>query len=160
MARQKADINEQFEQYETFNWPLYGMLIRARRIQLGYRKAEHFADSIYRRTRYAISRDSLYKIEQGRQVPDSMQFLAINLALYGELLPEELTRLCTGRNWADIAAHEYPYVPYEWAAENWADYQQCPDDDDVAENGRSSSRPTDIAAYTHDKPYLFKETPF
>lgn len=87
---------------EVFDWKLYGSLVRRVRMNLGYKKAEDFAASIWRRTRVKISRDTLYKIEQGRQVPDAAQFMAINLALSGTKFYPWITDLCTSPEWRGI----------------------------------------------------------
>ena len=107
-----------------FDWGLYGMVVRKRRIELGYKKAEYFAASIWRRTRFDISRDSLYKIEQGKQVPTGTQVLAINMALYGHPFPDELFDICATRAWKGIARNVRAFVE-----EADADYESV----DVAE---------------------------
>lgn len=102
-----------------FDTELYGLLIRKKRIDSGYRRAEDFAKSVYRRTRVRITRDMLYKIEQGRQTPDCVQFMAINLALTGKLFPNELIRLCTSREWSVIDEAGNPTsIPFRWKLEN------------------------------------------
>ena len=126
------------DQFVPFDWSLYGTLIRKRRIDLGYKKAEAFTQSIWRRTRVAISRDTLYKIEQGRQTPDATQFMAINIALGGDPFFPWATSLCLSVEWREIreafkngsppddslACYEEPvspscpYVPYHWRRDN------------------------------------------
>ncbi len=91
------------ETFQQFDWALYGMIVRKRRVELGYKKAEHFAASVWRRVRFEISRDSLYKIEQGKQVPTGMQVIALNMALFGQPFPEELFEICASRGWKKIA---------------------------------------------------------
>lgn len=101
---------------ELFDWKLYGLLMRKLRLDLGYRKAEDFSDSIWRRTRVKISRDTLYKIEQGRQIPDASQFMALNLALSKSLFNPEVAGMCTSQVWKSLA--EGADVPEEWKKEN------------------------------------------
>lgn len=124
------------EMAPMFDWALYGMVVRKRRTELGYKKAEHFSASIWRRTRVPISRDSMYKIEQGKQTPTGMQMLAINLSLYGQPFPEELFDICSSRAWKSIArivretaegdCLEYDsidaaeFIPDQWKHENFS----------------------------------------
>lgn len=118
-----------------FDWGLYGAVVRKRRIELGYKKAEHFAESVWRRVRFEISRDSLYKIEQGKQIPTGMQTLAINMALFGSPFPDELFEICASRGWKKIARNVHAanaendgdyesvdmtlFVPDQWKRENF-----------------------------------------
>lgn len=150
--------------FQQFDWALYGMVIRKRRLELGYKKAEHFARSVWRRTRFDISRDSLYKIEQGKQVPTGMQVLALNMSLFGSPFPEELFEICASRTWKKIArdvraasvenGSDYEavdmtqFVPGQWKKENFNQglldegYVELMDDHD--ENGEVFSVPVDI----------------
>ncbi len=68
-----------------FDWAMYGACVRCRRRAAGCRTAADFSAMLYRRTRLEVSKDALYRIEQGRQQPTSEQFMAINLALFGRL---------------------------------------------------------------------------
>lgn len=112
-----------------FDWGTYGALVRKCRTDLGYKKAEDFARSIWRRTRVEVSRDTLYKIEQGRQVPDANQFMAINMALSGTRFFTWLTDLCTSMEWSDIEGQSLGgesnvtpdelHLPHEWKVENF-----------------------------------------
>lgn len=101
--------------FQPFDWLLYGMLIRKGRIDLGYRKAEEFAESIWRRTRVRISRDTLYKIEQGKQIPDALQFMAISLALNQALFDNRTIDLCLSPEWRGIVSSS---IPDAWKEEN------------------------------------------
>ncbi len=118
------------EKRKVFDWGLYGALVRKARTDLGYRKAEDFADSIWRRTRVKVSRDTLYKIEQGRQVPDGNQFMAINMALSGTRFFPWITNLCTSMEWQSIedqscgggqgeVTPDKLYLPHDWKTENF-----------------------------------------
>lgn len=108
----------------VFDWGLYGMLIRKRRIDIGYKKAEFFAKSIWRRARVAISRDTLYKIEQGRQIPDALQFMGINMALYGVPFSEEVMQLCMSNEWKEIESASRHYIPTLWKQENFNEAEE------------------------------------
>lgn len=101
-----------------FDWSLYGMLVRKHRVEKGYKKAEAFSETIWRRTRVDISRDTLYKIEQGRQIPNAEQFMAINMALFGAPINEELLQLCMSTEWRSISNEEVDTIPDEWKLEN------------------------------------------
>lgn len=101
--------------FQPFDWALYGMLLRKKRLDLGFRKAEEFAASIWRRTRVRISRDTLYKIEQGKQIPDAEQFMAINLALSQVLFDTQTADLCLSPEWRGIVGS---CIPETWKEEN------------------------------------------
>ena len=73
---------------------LYGCLIRAERVNRGISTANGFSEFIKEKTGYYISRDILYKIEQGKQEPKAIQFMAISLALFGTLIPDGILKLC------------------------------------------------------------------
>ena len=36
------------------------------------------------------SRDIIYKLEQGRQVPTATQFICLNIAVYNSVMPKEV----------------------------------------------------------------------
>ena len=101
-----------------FDWSLYGMLVRKHRAKKGYKKAEAFSETIWRRTRVDVSRDTLYKIEQGRQVPSAEQFMAINMALFGAPFNDDLLHLCMSAEWRSIFNEEVDPIPHEWKLEN------------------------------------------
>ena len=119
-----------------FDWALYGMLCRKRRNDLGYKTAEAFAKSVWRRTRLQLTRDILYKIEQGRQTPDAMQFMALNISLWGQIMPYDVIQMCASKEFGQVVSAydfgvmnpqtyetehfspETPWVPNKWAIEN------------------------------------------
>jgi len=103
------------QDFQPFDWALYGMLVRRKRLDLGFRKAEEFAASIWRRTRVHISRDTLYKIEQGNQIPDAEQFMAINLALGRVLFDAPTADLCLSPEWREIVGSS---IPDAWKEDN------------------------------------------
>ncbi|WP_080797902.1 hypothetical protein [Arabiibacter massiliensis] len=144
-----------------FDWELYGLLVRKARIDMGYKKAEDFAESVWRRTRVRMSRDILYKIEQGRQIPDASQFMALNLAVSDSLFYPDVTDMCTSRSWKQIAGGDG--IPDEWKKENseeaWAERTGMRDARDLehmpaAEEARAllSEKANDLA---NDRPELF-----
>lgn len=107
-----------FESWEMFDWSLYGMLVRKYRADLGYKRAEEFSDTIWRRTRVRISRDAVYRIEQGKQTPSADQFMAINLALFGSPFGGDAIRLCMAKEWKQIMDGEVDVIPFAWKVEN------------------------------------------
>lgn len=116
-----------------FDWSLYGMLVRKHRAEKGYKKAEAFSETIWRRTRVDISRDTLYKIEQGRQIPNAEQFMAINMALFGAPINEGLLHLCMSTEWRSISNEEADPIPHEWKLENTQALYEKFDDGDIVE---------------------------
>lgn len=87
------------------DWGLYGALVRNRRIKLGFKTAESFSAPLWQRTRVYISRDALYKIEQGR-TPDAQQFMALNLVLFNDFFPmDRIIRACMSTEWEYIINH-------------------------------------------------------
>lgn len=110
-----------------FDWSVYGALVRNARNRLGYKTAEAFSETIWFRTRVSVSSVSLYRIEQGRQVPDAMQFMGINMALFGAILPDALIDPCISRDWHEITSAftsredvtpSAPYIPEAWRRQN------------------------------------------
>lgn len=106
-----------------FDYALYGLLVRKGRIDMGFKKAEDFSEAVWRRTRVRITKDMLYKIEQGRQVPDTTQFMALNLVLSGTPFNEQLSSMCFSVECRHII--ESRSIPDEWRVENtqraWAE---------------------------------------
>ena len=116
----------------VIDWGLYGMMVRRARTRAGYKRAADFASSVYLRTRVNISRDTLYKIEQGRQEPNGTQLAALNLSLFGEAFPSWLMQRLASSEWIEIEQAykegrgdplSRPYVPAEWARENRSDVE-------------------------------------
>lgn len=118
-AAEAKRIQEEAERESSlFNWSLYRALMKDRRQKLGYRDARMFARTIYLRTRIKIPAESYYKMESGKQGLKAEQFMALNIALWGNPWPEQIMALCTGVAWAEIASSPYPHVPRKWALEN------------------------------------------
>lgn len=100
---------------DLFSWGAYAYLIREKRTKKGYTTAKKFSSAIYRRTRLEVSSDVVYRIEQCRQEPNAMQFMAINLSLFDEVFPYEV-RECARGGWVDLIEHYN--VPDKWKREN------------------------------------------
>lgn len=111
----------------VFDWSMYGALVRNARMRLGYRRAEDFSKSIYRRTRGVVSRDTLYKIEQGRQKPDAEQFMALNMALSGNPFYPGITEKCMSPEWYGIMTNGSQHIPNDWKVENLEDEGLAPE---------------------------------
>lgn len=110
--------NIEGEAGRMFDWSLYGLLVRKMRLDAGFRKVEDFSEAVWRRTRVYLSRDTLYKIEQGRQVPDAIQFMALNLALSGDPSGGEAARMCASKEWQSILDADDVFSPQSWREEN------------------------------------------
>lgn len=107
------------ENVRPFDLVLYGAIVRSERGKAGCKTTADFSAMIYRRTRLEVSKDALYRIEQGRQQPTLEQFMAINLALFGELYPRlgsSVLDSCPSRKWVEYDRNEE--IPSEWKAEN------------------------------------------
>jgi hypothetical protein len=107
-------------EFVPFDWSLYGVLIRNDRRAMGFERVQDFSASLWRRTHYKVTQETLYKVEQGRQVPGTMQFMAINIALYGEPLPSRVVEACMSPEWRRIAAAKGD-IPAEWKRQNFRD---------------------------------------
>ena len=106
------------EEFEAFDWTVYGAIVKSTRKRIGYKTAQSFSDTIWRRTRVTVSRDSVYKIEQGRQIPDALQFMAINIALFQDPFPDKQLGACYCIEWGDLLDHD-GQIPEEWAVQNY-----------------------------------------
>lgn len=85
-----------------FDWALYGSVLRAARAKkLGFKKGEEFAKRIEAEG-LKMSKETLYKIEQGKQIPNAAQFIALNLIVFGESAPEKVMDLCMGTQWQGL----------------------------------------------------------
>lgn len=80
------------------DWKMYGSLIRMKRKEAGYVKADGFVNDLYDKTGLKLHVQSYYKIEQGKQVPTVEQFLSLNQMIYGNPLPESVFEVCALRD--------------------------------------------------------------
>lgn len=143
----KKDVWDMSDDIEPmFDWALYGALVRKERIRLGYRRAEDFAASIWRRTRVDVSRDTLYKVEQGRQVPDALQFMAINMALGFDPFFGRVVDMCISSEWR--IASEARDIPEKWKVINFINAE--------AKGGARFESASDAAEACRDLPELFE----
>ncbi|MBQ9069033.1 MAG: hypothetical protein IJ131_08240 [Eggerthellaceae bacterium] len=56
---------------------LFGHFVRTARTEAGYEKAEDFAKAISDKTGYAVSKQTIYSIESGKQEPKISLYLAM-----------------------------------------------------------------------------------
>lgn len=66
--------------------------------KMGFKKGEEFAKRIEAEG-VKMNKETLYKIEQGAQVPNAAQFIILNLVAFGEAAPEKVMDLCMGVQW-------------------------------------------------------------
>lgn len=114
--------------FEPFDWDIYGAIVRMTRRKRGYKNFQQFSDAIYRRTRKPIAPNVLKRIEQGRQEPTASQFMAINLSLFKEFAPTQNDKSdlakCLSDEWRfciDFADNKNGGTPGEWRLENLED---------------------------------------
>ncbi len=78
-------MDDSNEMQPAFEKTMYGALLRQKRIEVGYRKAEEFVadlDAIG----FKISRAALYRIERGEQEPTASFLIASSILLFGETI--------------------------------------------------------------------------
>lgn len=73
---------------EVIDWSLFGAVIRHMRVETGFKTAEEFAEAITKSTNYPVSKETIYKIEGGRQEPKLGLYLAIKRTLTPYAEPE------------------------------------------------------------------------
>ena len=83
-------------------WARYGSMCREARISLGYASARSFCDALRLRMHLKMTKDVLYKVEQGRQVPKAELFIALNIALFGNPLPPNIAALFSGLRSSEV----------------------------------------------------------
>ena len=135
-----------------FDWSLYGALLRHQRSNIGFKAAEAFSAALWRRTRVYISRDVLYRLEQGNQIPDRLQFMALNKAAYGTYFPKQVIKQCMCFEWQAVIKDNDPREPditADWAEENFTDA--------IKEYGFSEDRdPIEMAFEINEYPGIFE----
>lgn len=104
---------------DLFDWTVFGALIRNKRRKKGYKTAEEFSKTIYNRTRFTISAETIYKIEGGKQVPNAMQLMAICMSVSWSPQIGDLFAVCASNEWNEVASGA---VPLSWRRENAAYY--------------------------------------
>lgn len=135
------------EEFKPWASVVYGSLVKDARRKAGYVKAEDFGRAVWRRTRVYLSRDVMYKIEQGRQDPTVVQFMAINLTLFGAPVPSRVTMPCICPEWIEIAANDGGAIPPEWMEENTRKLEE--------QTGRRFTTPEEAAEAAKDVPWVF-----
>ena len=75
---------------------IYGSIVKKGRMKEGYERASDFAKAVTEETGVVLTRDVLYKIEQGKKVPSVTQYAAINSMLFGERFPKWIDQIVFG----------------------------------------------------------------
>lgn len=94
-----------------FDTALFGLLIRRERMNQGFGSLDAFSDEIERVTGMEIPRDTLTRIEGGKQEAKMTQYIAIMLTLYGNIPTARCgthnpTIMASCKRWTDINALE------------------------------------------------------
>lgn len=84
----------------TFDCRMYGALLRHKRMEVGYRKADDFVADL-KEIGYFISRAALYRVERGEQEPPIGFIAASNLVLFGSIRSVELIEPCVPQGWCE-----------------------------------------------------------
>lgn len=82
-----------------------GANLNSMRKEFGYRNTEEFSKALAEKAGYFVSKDTVYRIESGRQEPGISYLCAVGLALYGNIFPpsfSDMLRACACENWAEI----------------------------------------------------------
>lgn len=73
---------------ELLDLGLFGALIRHARSEVGFKTAEEFANAITAVVGYPVSKETIYKIESGKQEPKLSLYIAIKRVLYPYVEPK------------------------------------------------------------------------
>ena len=120
-SRERVPEEESSVLSMPIDWDLYRLRVRHLRKELGFRRAKDFVDFIYLRTRMDLGVDAYYRWERGDATPKFTNLdyvFAINLAVYGTLMPAELMDGCIDPYWVEIEDHD-GLLPEEWRIENY-----------------------------------------
>ena len=92
--------------FRLFDFGIWSAIVKRKRKDRGYVTAEDFSNKIESETKVHISVQTLYKIEQGKKEPSLLQFWAINIVIYGQLMPfDEITNICFTNEGKEILEH-------------------------------------------------------
>lgn len=89
----------------TFDCRMYGALLRHKRMEVGYRKADDFVADLGE-IGYSISRAALYRVERGEQEPPIGFIAASNLVLFGAIGSVELIEPCVPQGWCEPSSSD------------------------------------------------------
>ncbi len=110
-----ANENDNFS--PTIDTELYGMLIRRSRLNLGFRKGEDFVEALKEVTGLEMSKDSLYRIESGKNAPNINFMIALNIMMGKQLTDTSLIKMCIPKEWIDCEkvhfARPYTFNEFE-----------------------------------------------
>lgn len=82
----------------SFDGQMYGALLRHKRMEVGYRRADQFVGDL-RSVGCNVSKAALYRIERGEQEPTVGFFMASNLILFGDMCSSNLAKACVPESW-------------------------------------------------------------
>lgn len=107
-------LSQEFE--PTIDLFLYGALVKRARLNLGYRRGEDFVNAMKRVTGYEMSKDVLYRIENGKREPEVNFMIALNLMMGKIATDTEFIRMCIPQEWQELGlkceAHPYKLPDY------------------------------------------------
>ncbi len=153
---------------EVIDWNVYGALVRNARMKSGFKKIEEFVNALWFRTRVKVGKDTLYKVEAGKQAPSVEVFFGINLVLFGTYLPERLFNISVCDEWKQISS-KYdrdgfnsidPYVPHHWRYENLKDVENSWNEGTNEDVPDRSLTPDECMIITGELFSVFDDNPF
>ena len=68
----------------ALDWSLFGAMVRHSRIKAGYRTVDEFANAVFQASNMRIGRETIYKIESGKQIPNASQLIAICICAFNQ----------------------------------------------------------------------------
>ncbi len=153
---------------EVIDWNVYGALVRNARMKSGFKRIEAFVNALWFRTRVKVGKDTLYKVEAGKQAPSVEVFFGINLVLFGSYLPEKLFGIAVCDEWEKISSKYekdgfdsfQPYVPHHWRRENFEDVTDSWNEGKKEDDSDRASTPEDCMLITGERPCVFEDLPF
>ena len=92
---------------DCFDNELFGLLLRRARRDAGFASVEDFLEAVEFETGFVISKDTAYKIENGKAKLSIDAAAAINITLYGRAnAPQFWTNfnIASSQEWKDIEA--------------------------------------------------------
>ena len=82
-----------------------GSNLNSMRKEFGYKNTEEFSRALAEKAGFFVSKDTVYRIESGRQEPGVSYICAVGLTLYGNVFPPsfiDMFRACACENWVRI----------------------------------------------------------
>ncbi|TNU89038.1 helix-turn-helix transcriptional regulator [Eggerthella lenta] len=107
-------IDESFE--PTIDLSLYGALLKRARLNLGYRRAEDFVAAMKCVTGYDVSKDIVYRMENGKKEPTINFMIAMNLMLGLPATDFSMAEMCIPKEWNDLSESR---TKHDFDTEKW-----------------------------------------